>query len=267
MHNEVREYYNDHVEEEDLRLDKHPFEIPVLMHFVDRYLKKGDRLFDAACGTGRIAGLLLDKGFVMGLNDLSDRNIGLVNNRQGSNSNVLFIQRYDAMDIKAWDHGNWDGIFMLGPMYHMISRGKRLGILKLAFEHLNPGGYLFSAFMTRVGALVYGLKHNPKGILYDDGAEKLWNTGTDDRFVEATEWFTHAYFSHPEEINPLIEKSGFKPLHLAGVEGIFGERFELYHALDESLKEKWMSFIIDHCEDPRMVHNAKHLLSIARKPD
>jgi hypothetical protein len=152
-------------------------------------------------------------------------------------------------------------------MYHMISKEKRLDILKLAFEHLNPGGYLFSAFMTRVGALVYGLKHNPKGILYDDGAEKLWNTGTDDRFVEATEWFTHAYFSHPEEINPLIEKSGFKPLHLAGVEGIFGERFELYHNLNESLKERWMAFIIDHCEDLRMVHNAKHLLSIARKPD
>lgn len=56
------------------------------------------------------------------------------------------------------------------------------------------------------------------------------------------EWFTHAYFSHPEKINPLIEKAGFKPLHLAGMGGIFDERFELYHKLDEKLKKKWIYF-------------------------
>ena len=104
MQNEVRDYYNDHVEEEDRRLDNHPFEIPVLMHFVNRYLKKGDRLFDVACGAGRIAGR-------------------------------------------------------------------------------------------------------------------------------------------------------------------FGERFELCHGLNEKLKKRWMAFIIAHCEDPGMLHNAKHLLSIERKPD
>ncbi len=265
-HDDVREYYNKHVEDEDSRLDNHPFEIPVMMEFVNRYLKKGDRLYDVACGTGRIAGVLLDKGFMMGLNDLSDKNIELVKQRAGDHPGVLFIKRGDAMERKTWDKGEWDGILMLGPMYHLISKENRSRMLELAFAHLKPGGYLFSAFMTRVGALVYGLKNNPKGILYPDGAKKLWETGSDESFVEATEWFTDAYFSHPEEINPLIEQAGLKPLHLAGVEGIFGERFELYHKLDEELQNRWMDFIIGHCEDSRMLQNAKHLLSIAQKP-
>jgi len=34
-------------------LDKHPFEIPVTMHFVTKYLTPGDSVFDVACGTGR----------------------------------------------------------------------------------------------------------------------------------------------------------------------------------------------------------------------
>jgi len=29
-------------------------------------------------------------------------------------------------------------------------------------------------------------------------------------------------------------------------------------------KVKWMDFIVTHCEDPHMVHNAKHLLSIEK---
>ncbi|MGM0666567.1 MAG: class I SAM-dependent methyltransferase [Bacteroidota bacterium] len=266
MHNDVRKYYNEHVENEDSRLDNQPFEIPVLMNFVNRYLKKGDRLYDLACGTGRIAGALLDRGFLMGLNDLSDKNIELVRQRTGDHPGVLFIKRADALESNAWDHGDWDGILLLGPMYHLTSIENRQRMLRLAYDHLKPGGYLFSAFMTRVGALVYGLKNNPEGILYADGAEKLWETGTDDSFVEATEWFTNAYFSHPEEIKPLIEQSGLKPLHLAGVEGVFGERLELYHQLDKKLQERWMGFIIGHCEDPRMIQNTKHLLSVAQKP-
>ncbi len=263
---DVRKYYNDHVADEDRRLDQHPFEIPVTLHFVQKYLYPGNYIFDAACGTGRIASLLLNKGYFAGLNDLSDKNIELVKERLGTHRNVVFIERSDALKSKRWEHRAWDSIFILGPLYHLISKDDRLQLLAKAYENLKPGGILFSSFMTRAGALVYGLKHNPQGILYPDGAEMLWETGTDDRFIEVTDFFTHAYFSHPEEINPLLEKAGFEPLHLAGAEGVFGERFELYHSLEETLKQQWMDFVIAHCEDMHMVHQSKHLLSVARKP-
>ncbi|MBE0662981.1 MAG: class I SAM-dependent methyltransferase [Bacteroidales bacterium] len=265
--NKVRDYYNEHVKDEDARLDEHPFEIPVTMHFVNKYLKPGDSIFDVACGTGRIAEILLNKGYSLGLNDLSDNNIKLVKQRLNSHGNLLFINRSDALDSKKWDHKQWDGILILGPLYHLISKEKRLKVLDLAFQHLKPGGFVFSSFMTRICAMIYGLKHNPMGVRYPDGAKKLWETGSDDRFVEDTELFTNAYFVHPEEVNVLMEQTGFEPLHLAGVEGIFGERFELYHQLDEDLKKPWMNFIIKHCEDIHMVNQAKHLLSVARKPE
>ncbi len=262
----MRKYYNEHVEQEDKRLDGHPFEIPVTMHFVKRYLNPGDLIFDVACGTGRYAARLLDKGYFVGLNDLSDENIRLVKKRLNTHRNLVFIENSDALESEHWGQHDWDGILILGPLYHMISKEKRLKLLKCAKEHLKPGGYVFSAFMTRIGALIYGVKHNPQGILVPDGAKKLWDTGTDDRFVEATEHFTQAYFSHPEEVNPLMEKAGLEPVHLAGAEGFFGERFELFHSLDRKLKKAWMDFVIAHCEDPHMVQQSKHLLSVARKP-
>lgn len=263
---EVRKYYNDHILEEDRRLDKHPFEVPVTMHFARKYISPGYSVFDAACGTGRIAGLLLNKGCYVGMNDLSDKNVELVQKRYGTHRNMLFIERSDALDSKKWKQKNWDGIFILGPLYHMISKQKRLRLLKRAYDNLKPGGYLFTSFMTRTGAMVYGVKHNPEGILYHDGVERLWETGTDNQFIESTECFTNAYFAHPEEVNPLIESAGLIPLHLAGAEGIFGERFELFHNLADNLKKEWIQFVIENCEDMHMVQQSKHLLSVAKKP-
>ena len=263
---EVKAYYNEHVKDEDRRLDEHPFEIPVTMHFVKKYLTPGASIFDVACGTGRIGKLLLNHGYFVGLNDLSDKNIELVRERLGSHRNLIFTECSDALESQRWEHKLWDCVFMLGPLYHMVNKEKRLQVLKRAYDNLEPGGYLFSSFMTRVGAMVYGVKHNPEGILFPDGAKKLWETGTDNRFVEDTEYFTHAYFSHPEEINPLLESVGFQPLHLAGAEGIFGERFELFHQLKDELKEEWKKFIIKNCEDNHLVHQSKHLLSLAQKP-
>ncbi len=126
-------------------------------------------------------------------------------------------------------------------------------MLSLAFKSLKPGAYVFSSIMTRIGALIYGLKHNPAGILYQDRAKKLWETGTDDKFVEATEYFTHAYFSQPEETNPLIESVGLKPLHMVGAGERFGERFELFHSLKKEQKAAWLDLVIDNCEDKHRV--------------
>ncbi|MFW5757114.1 MAG: class I SAM-dependent methyltransferase [Bacteroidota bacterium] len=263
--NDVRDYYNDHVTDEDQRLKEHPFEIPVTLHFISKYLTPGQYIFDVACGTGHIARELLNKGYFVGLNDLSDKNVEIVRKRLSRHRNILFTDRSDAMESTYWNLRQWDCILLLGPLYHIISKEKRVSLLGKARKHLKPGGYVFSSFMTRMGAMVYGIKNNPRGILYPDGAEKLWKTGTDDHFVEDTPYFTNAWFSHPEEINPMIKEADLKPLHLAGAEGFFGERFELYHQMDEKLKEKWMQFVIDHCEDPRMVSHSKHLLSVAKR--
>ncbi len=87
---QVREYYEKHVSEEDRRLDENVFEIPLTMQYIERYLQPGSKILDIACGTGKYAGLLLAKA------------------------------------------------------------GKSLRI----------GGYVFSAFMSRTGAIVFPGGHN-----------------------------------------------------------------------------------------------------------
>ena len=261
----VSDYYNQHVFDEDKRLDQHVFEMPLTLHFIEKYLEPGSTIFDVACGTGRYADVLLKKGYHVAVNDISSKSIEITRNRIGNNKNLLKNATGNALNTSLWKEYSWDAVLMLGPMYHLVEYQSRIDLLKKASAHIKKGGYLFTGFMTRTGALIYGIKNNPEGIRSPNGARKLWETGTDDDFVEATEWFTHAYFSHPEEIKKKKKKSGLEPLHLAGAEGIFGERFEEFHTLPEYLKNQWMQFVIDHCEDPHMLGHSKHLLSVSRQ--
>jgi SAM-dependent methyltransferase len=260
----VKNYYNDHILFEDRRLEENVFELPLTLKYIERYVYPGDKILDISCGTGRYARSLLEKGYLLGLNDLSEKNMELTLERTDKHPNIILSTVSDALDSSIWNAEEWDAILMLGPLYHMIQKRKRLELLKKAQSSVKTNGWVYSAFMSRTAALLYGLKNNPDGIRKANGARKLWKTGTDDDFVEGTQWFTHAYFSFPEDIDPLITDAGLTPVHLAGVEGIFGENMGLFHSLDEELKQQWMDFIIEHCEDIHMVHSSKHLLSVSQ---
>jgi len=260
----VKKYYNTHVAEEDQRLKDNVFELPVTFLFLDRYLKRGDKVLDMACGTGRYAAELIDRDIFVGLNDLSDRNLDLALKRLGNHQNILHHEASNALHSGLWDKETWDAILLLGPLYHMTDRTYRLEILRRARQAVRPGGTIFTAFMSRTAALQYGLKNNPGGILRERGANQLWETGTDDEFVEGTPWFVNTHFVFPEEIDPLIREAWLDPIHLAGIEGIFGEHMEGFTRLEPELRRAWMDFIIDHCEDPRMVGASKHILSVSQ---
>jgi S-adenosylmethionine-dependent methyltransferase len=264
--NKVKAYYNKHVAQEDNRLSENVFELPVTFRYLDRYLRPGDLVLDAACGTGRYAQRLLEKGCLLGLNDLSDKNMELALKRTGNHPNLIHSSVADVLSSDIWTREAWDAILLLGPMYHLPDRNERLELPRKVSVTLKKGGIVFLAFMSRSAALLYGLKNNPAGIQKANGTLKLWATGTDEAFVEGTEWFTHAYFSHPEEIDPLVVEAGLKPLHLDGVEGIFGGNMELYHKLDTGMQQQWMKFNLDHVEDAHLIQHAKHLLSVCQNP-
>lgn len=262
---DVRDYYDHNREAEDARLESHSLEMPHTLHYIRKYVPQGARILDLACGTGHYAKVLAADGYRLGLNDLSPANTELCAKRLGSNPAVEFIHTGDARGFPFERYQKWGAILLLGPLYHMRQAERRLSLLKSCREALVPGGMLYSAFMSRAGALVFGIKHKPEAIISGNNVQDLWNKGHDDAFTEGTETFVHAQFDHPAEVNGLIRKAGLECLHLAGMEGVFGERFGLFNSLGPGIKEKWLEFVIRNGEDPAMLHASKHLLSVAQK--
>ena len=267
MNEQVRDFYNQHYQEEDLRLNYHAFEVPITLYYIKKYLKPGSKILDLACGTGHYAERFIKEGYLVALNDLSDQNIQLVRERFSDVDQVLAIDQSAAIDTELWDLAKWDAVMMLGPLYHYYDVSRRKKLLNKANEKLKIGGLIYSAFMSRTGGLIFGMKHNPEGIFSQNGSKQLWEEGIGKHFVEDTDTFknAHVYFSDPAEIYPLIKSTGFRQQHLVGIEGIFGERFDDYHRMDPSQKVAWLEFVQKHAEEPAMIYNSKHLLSVASK--
>jgi S-adenosylmethionine-dependent methyltransferase len=130
--NKVKEYYNTHAFFEDKRLDENEFEIPFTLRYIERYVKPGAKILDIACGTGNYAEKLLKKGYLLGLNDLSENNIKLTRQKIKDNSNVLHLSVSDALNADIWEKETWDAILLLGPLYHFTEKKNRLKVLEMA---------------------------------------------------------------------------------------------------------------------------------------
>lgn len=263
--NDVARYYNEHVSEEDSRLDNNELEMPQTLRFIRKYVKRGGKILDLACGTGRYASVLLEMGYKLALNDISEKNIELVRDKFGNNKNIISFERSDAGESEFLQNSGWDAILLLGPLYHVPDKSARLNLLKCSKHALSENGYLFAAFMSRVHAFVYGLKQDGFDISDKISLAELWSRGRSDNIENAGGWLRYTYFDFPEAVNPLIAEAGLKPVHLIGIEGLFGERMELYHRMNKQLKSRWKKFIMDHCEDLHMIEQSKHLLSISQR--
>jgi 2-polyprenyl-3-methyl-5-hydroxy-6-metoxy-1,4-benzoquinol methylase len=56
-------------------MERYPIEFAVTKHFINRYIRPGDKVLDIGGGPGRYSIYLAEKGCRMTLLDLSDENV------------------------------------------------------------------------------------------------------------------------------------------------------------------------------------------------
>jgi ubiquinone/menaquinone biosynthesis C-methylase UbiE len=113
-----------------------------------------------------------------------------------------------------------DAVLLMGPLYHLTERGDRLGALREARRVLRPGGLVFAVGVSRFASLLSGLA---AGLLGDPIAAGIvaadLRTGQHRNPTGEPEWFTTAYFHHPEELRGEVCAAGFEVVEIAGVQG------------------------------------------------
>lgn len=263
----VRRFYDREIVEEERRLDAYPFEFAVTMRYIAKTLPPGARVLDAACGTGRYAEALLSVGFQVGASDLAPEHVRLTIERleaREAGEQPLFVRASNALDASTYAGGPWDGILLLGPCYHLPDRSDRVDLLREARTHLAPGGRLFVSFVSRLGPFWWALQYWPEGILERQGAETLLAKGTEFNFAPPDVGLPNSYFCDPSELEALFEEAGLKPMHICGTEGPFGGRVSRLQELEESLRNAWLEFTVEHCETALFRWASEHLLVVAQ---
>ena len=174
----------------------------------------------------------------------------------------------DARDLPVADHA-FDAALLFGPLYHLTDRDDRLRAWAETTRVVRPGGLIFVAAISRFASLFDGLA---EGYLFDPAfrqiVERDLAEGQHRNPTGAPDWFTTAYFHHPDELRTEARASGVEVLELVGVEGLA--------AWLPQLSERWSTpegreaiLFAARCieSDPSLLGLSAHLIAVTRVID
>lgn len=174
----------------------------------------------------------------------------------------------DARELPAED-GTVDAVLLLGPLYHLVKAEGRARALGEAHRVLRPGGQLFAAAISRFASTLDGLH---AGMITDQAFEAIiendLRTGVHrNPDVEGRpEWFTLAYFHHPDELRAEVRRSGFPDAEVFAVEGPCGQASMNVDLDDPVARDAALRAIARVEREPSLLGASPHLLTVATKP-
>jgi ubiquinone/menaquinone biosynthesis C-methylase UbiE len=161
-----------------------------------------------------------------------------------------------------------DIVLLMGPLYHTQKSDDRLSILHEAIRVLKPGGYLFCTIISRFASfldgLVSGFIRDPefRQIVKGDLHDSCHNNHTD-----RMEYFTTAYFQHPDELKKELHETGLKNLRLLGIEGVlWASNNWLALRKDRDAWEATLEFMRSIESERSVIGASPHIMGIGKKP-
>lgn len=172
----------------------------------------------------------------------------------------------DARTLDVAD-GVADAVLLLGPLYHLIERGDRLGALREARRILKPGGVVFAAAISRFASLIDGLA---SGAFQDAEFRKIvardLASGQHRNTTSNPAYFTTAYFHRPEELAAELGDAGFGGVRVLAVEGPAWATSYFRQAWSDDLERgELLRFLSLVEEEPAILGASAHLMAIGSR--
>jgi SAM-dependent methyltransferase len=174
----------------------------------------------------------------------------------------------DARDLPV-AADSFDAALVLGPLYHLTTRDDRLRALAGAGRAVRRGGFVFVAAISRFASLFDGLA---EGFLFEPGFKEIVDRdlreGQHRSPSDRPEWFTTAYFHHPDELRAEAEEAALDVIEIVGVEGFAGwlPQVDVHLGSEEHRREILFSARVTESE-PTLMGLSAHLIVVARTPE
>jgi SAM-dependent methyltransferase len=261
---EILSHYGEGVEQPRLLGGTSRLEFARTQLILSRFLPRPPaRILDVGGGPGAYARWLTDRGYTLHLVDA----VLLHVEQARAAANGYTVELGDARSLREPD-ASADAVLLLGPLYHLTERADRLRALAEAGRVLRPGGYVFIAAISRFASLLDGLW----AYRLDDPAfvqivERDLREGQHRNPENRPEWFTTAYFHHPDELVREVRDAGLILADLLAVEGP-GWLLPEFEArwCDDRRRQELLDAIARIEREPSMLGVSAHLLAIAHRP-
>ena len=268
MTDDVKKYYDEAAEYEWNRLNN-PYskiEYNSTVYLIEKYFPKQGHILDIGSGPGRYSLMLLQKGFNVSLLDISSNELDIAERKieeAGLKAEDYYCK--SALELDTFENDTFDGILLMGPLYHLHDEKDRLKVLRDTHRILKKGGIALISYINTWGCLKSAVSEFPE--VFED-TEHFQRYINGDLKFSTEESFTSTYFTSPPLAITEVEKAGFNIVSYAGVEsflsGLNIQMKNLYTYMPQ-VYENFMVAAVENCELTQYRDTTEHLHIIVKK--
>ena len=263
----VRSFYDRGAEQEWSRLEAHPFEFTLTTWMMDKYIRPGDSILDIGGGPGRYSIHYAKKGCSVTLADLSEGNVDFARKKAAEENVLLTAYAKNCLELEELGLGQFDHVFLMGPLYHLLEEEDRIRAVEAAMKQLKPGGKLYVSFIMVIGGVLYDLQN--AGQLPIDRtmpeADPFFDAVAEGRDFPNRIGFTTNYMYHQRNILPFMEQFSLEKLHFFGQEGILAPNYRDLLSRSPKEIELWIELAKKYLEVPELLAFSEHAMYIGQK--
>jgi S-adenosylmethionine-dependent methyltransferase len=264
----IEQFYDSDPAREWDRLTRHRIEFAVsLRTILAHLLKPPARILDVGGGPGRYTIALSKLGYEVTLLDLSQENLAFARAQAQSEGVPLAeVVHGNALDLNRFADQSFDGVLLMGPLYHLLDLELRMRCATEAFRIVRPGGIVCASFITRFAAIRDASVHYPEWAWEEHAEiESFISTGMIE--IPAGRGFTDHYAAHPTEVTPFMERIGFSTRTLVGVQCLVAGHEQAINELHGAQFERWVELNARLGHDPALHGAADHLLYVGQRQE
>lgn len=223
------------------------------VHYIDKYLKEGDKILDIGAGAGEYSLYFARRGYEVSALELADANIAAFRKKLKPEDKIDLVQG-NALELTRYADKTFDIVLLFGPLYHLKSDADKQKCISEAKRVCKDGGKIFFAFISNdfvfLTELVYNGNYFSKGD-YDKETFRL----NDFPFVFHTVGAARKLLADGS-INVLYEVAS------DGASELLATR------INEMSDEDYAQYLRYHfyiCEKPELLGMTNHLLFVGEK--
>lgn len=252
----INNHYNNY--DEDSRLIKdntHKLEFIISKEYINKYLRKNDKILEVGAGTGRYSIYYAEQGYNVTAIEYVKHNLDILKSKIKANMNIK-TEQGDAIDLSRFKDEQFDITLVLGPLYHLYSDEDINKAISEAVRVTKSNGIIAIAYITSDGVFAdWGIEHLLDGYPNDfDNSFKLI------RYPEGL--FAPFYIN---EFKHIMSKYNVTLLHNIATDGITNLISEKINNLTDEEFKVWTKYQLSVCEREDLQGYSCHMLYICRK--